>query len=242
MLKGNDALYNNEYDLSVRVGSNGFSFSIRDVGKVVSLSKKIEADLFTLSKKEIISLFDSEKEILFSDYNKISLIIETDDYTFVPKPFFKPTDIDVFFHFQFPKDKKQIVTFNYINSWNTANIFSLPANLYKALEELFPENEFKHQLSHLLSEVITSKEDHIHVWVRSKIIDIILIKNGKLTLLNSFLCETKEDMAYYILRLVEEFKFDVESVRISLHQYTLKENLYDIISRYVKFCKIIPQQ
>ena len=243
MFERTDATYNtNEYNLSIRISSDGFSLSIQDANNKSLLAKNTNADLYSLTKKEIKDLLYSESDILLSDYNNINIIVETDNYTFIPKSIFQIAEIDTYYNFLFPKDKKQLVTFNPISRWETTNIYSLYSNLNKVLEEFFPETNIQHQLSYLLSEKALTKEDHIYIWRRPKFIDVILIRNSELTLLNSYSYEATEDAVYHILRLVEEFKLDVEKVKISLYQRSNQEDLYTILSLYIKYCKILPQQ
>ena len=230
---------NNNYSLSIRVSSDGFSLSVLDQAGGVLVVREVSALLFQMQKDEIITLFETKMGVVPSDYSEVQLIVETDLYVFVPSPIFKTENIDDYFYFQHPKDKTQIVLFNRILNWDTVNVFSLPLEVNEALNKLFPDLAVAHQLSYFLSEKRKTKEDGIYIWVRPKVLDVVVLKSGMLSLINSFAYQTAEDFTYYVLNIFDQLKLDTETIAVKLYQRNNSKDFKNMISMYVNRCEIV---
>ena len=230
---------NNNYSLSVRVCLNGFSLSMLDQAGATLVSREVPASLYQMRKEEVIELFQTKAGVVPSDYSEVQLIAESDLYVFVPAPLFNLQCIDDYFYFQHERDKTQIVLFNRIPVWDTVNVFSIPLALHEALNELFPDSAVAHQLSDLLSGKIKTKEDCIHIGVRPKMLDAVVLKSGTLSLINSFAYQTAEDFTYFVLNIFDQLKLDTEKVAVRLYQRNNSADFKDLISMYVKHCEIV---
>jgi len=224
--------------MNIRFSSDGFSLSVLDKSGVLLVRRDVsEPLLFQMQKNEIVQLFETQAGIVPSDYNEIQLTVETDFYVFVPSSIFKTQNIDDYFYFQHEKDKRQIVLFNRVPNWDAVNVFSIPAQLNEALNELFPDTVVNHQLSYFLSEKNRTRENGVYVWMRPKMFDVAVVKSGMLTLVNSFAYNTVEDVAYFILSIFDQLKLDTEKIGVEIYQ---RENSLDfsIIAEYgVKITK-----
>jgi len=216
----------NEYKLSIRFSSDGFSLSILDKTDVSLVKRDVFESLFQMQKNEIVQLFETQAGIVPSDYNEIQLIVESGFYVFVPSSIFKIQNTDDYFYFQHEKDKRQIVLFNRIPNWDAVNVFSIPAQLNEALNELFPDAVVNHQLSYFLSEKIRTRENGVYVWIRPKMFDVAVVKSGILTLTNSFAYHTAEDFAYFILSIFDQLKLDTETIAVTITNYELRNTKF----------------
>lgn len=229
----------NEYNLSIRITSDGFSLYLLEQNAKVLLSKKVEAPLFSLSTSEIENIFKQEKDIILSDYSQIQIVVETNTYTTVPAALFIPSESDHYFHFEHADDKDKIVLFNRIPASDIINIFSLPLTLNKALTRQFPETTPDHHITYFLKERIKERRDSIHVWIGKTSVDIILYKDNRINLINNYSVTSNEDIIYYILFLAETFHFDTETAQFILYQDDNRKEVSDLLSAYVKNCKTV---
>jgi hypothetical protein len=225
-----------DYRLSIRFGSDGFSLSILDQTGSALVRRDVSEPLFQMQKDEIIRLFETQSGIVPADYSEVQVIVESDFYVFVPAQIFNFRHIDDYFYFQHEKDKRQIVLFNRIPNWDAVNVFSIPAQLNEALSELFPDSVVTHQLSYFLLEKIHTKEDGMYVWMRPKIFDVVVVKSGTLTLINSFAYNTAEDFTYFVLSIFEQLKLDTEKIAVKMYgkfNYELQITNYGINAEIV---------
>jgi len=227
----------NQYSLSIRFSSDGFSLSIFDEFNSFLSTKKISVLLFSLSEEEIIQLILQEPETQVS-YRKIRLICESDVYTFVPVLVFKQEEARDLLCFQHKLDKKEVVLYNKLPKWEVVNIFSIPMVLYAALLRLYPDTPLEHQVSHFLTDYVNVRsESTVHLWVEPKRMDVVVIKNGNVALINSYTYQTPEDFTFYTLSLFEQLSLDSETCMIRLFNVDKKNQLQHYLQKYVKNCE-----
>ncbi|HEY6914849.1 MAG TPA: DUF3822 family protein [Paludibacter sp.] len=222
----------NSYTLSIRINSDGFSLLINDESGLLLSTQNISTSLFNLSAEEIVRIISIETPYY---YEKVNIICESDSYIFIPTLFFKREEAMDFLYFQHKKQKNERVIYNYVSDWDTVNVFSIPATLEQALARLFPESIIEHQLSWLLKNKIKPLQTNsLSIWVRSKMMDVVALKNGKLQLLNSFSYQTPEDFTYHALDIIEQLSLDIEKCDVFLYNSDKKTELGKILEKYAK--------
>ena len=239
MEKASDSMHTNQYSLSIRFSSDGFSLSVNDENDALISSKKISASLFSLSEKDISLLLTKETETKLV-FRSIRLICNLDNYTFVPEPLFSPAEASDLLYFQKKTEKNEHVLYNNVPSWNMVNIFSIPVELQKAISNIFPESAIEHHLSYLVTEQIKTRTgSSLHIFVRSKIMDTVVISKGVLTLVNSFVYTTPEDFTYYTLNLFEQLALDTENCGVYLYSQDKMTEYINNLQKYIKSCESI---
>ncbi|HRR62726.1 MAG TPA: DUF3822 family protein, partial [Paludibacteraceae bacterium] len=92
-------------------------------------------------------------------------------------------------------------------------------------------------------QVYTNKEENLNVCLREHLMDVVAIENNRLMLINSFVFQTPEDFVYYLLRVIEELSFDIDSCKIRLFNYEkYHSKLYNLTQKYMKHCEIIEKK
>lgn len=229
-------IHNNQYSLSIRFSSDGFSLSVSDENDNRISTKRIPASLFSLSAKDIRTLLEKQEEIKYV-YRSIRLVCEHDYYTLVPQEIFAPAEVADMLYFQKTPDKTEHVLYNNVPSWDAVNIFSVPVELFKALSVAFPETEIEHHVSHLLNKQIKSRGGNsMHIWVRPKTMDTAVIAKGNLLLVNSFGYNTTEDLVYYTLNLFDQLGVDTEDCEVYLYNQAKQPEHVSNLRRYLKHC------
>src|SRR5659263_159805 len=123
--------YNNQYSLSIRFSSDGFSLLIYDELKRLLTTKKIPADLTSITYEEIIDLLLEDVETILS-IKKIQLIYESDTYAFVPASIFREEHAADFLFFQDKLNKNDKIGYNKLPYWDTVSVFTVPKVLNDA--------------------------------------------------------------------------------------------------------------
>jgi len=230
---------NNQYSLSIRFSSDGFSLWVDDISGFLISSKTIARPFISLSKNDIVKIIEHEADALLN-YQNIRLIYESDFYTFVPSTLFEiGNEID--FMFASNKiDKKDCIISNQISNWETVNIFSLPINLRDAINQLFDNVNIEHHLGYFLTEKIKLRnESGVNIWVRSKIMDVVVIINGNLHLINSFNYNSTEDFTYFTLNIFDQLSLDTNFCKLKLFNTEGNNEIQNIIQKYIKVVEIV---
>lgn len=228
----NNNLYNNSlYNLSIRICLDGFSLYVYDQSKVLISFKNVAALLFSLSSEEIFKLLTEETLL---NYKSVRLICESENYTFIPTLFFKSEEAIDYIQFQAKLPKSDQVIINRIPAWDTVNVFSIPKTLFSAITHVYPNAIIEHHISYFLSEWVKLQTDSIvYNWVRSNIMDIVVISNGALKLINSYKFITSEDFTYHTLDLYDKLSLDIENCKVVLFNTDKKPELQKTLEKYV---------
>jgi len=228
-----DSTISNQYSLSIRISSDGFSLSVVDGSDSLISTKIIPTILTSLSAEQITTLINKETQI---NYRNIHLIYESDIYTFVPAPVFRSNEAAEYLNFQQNKTtKNDIVLYNYLPVWDTVNVFAIPKAIQAALSQLFPNTIIEQHVSYFLStKVKTQHENALFIWTRPKTMDIIAFKNGKLYLLNSYLYLTADDFTYHTLNIIDKLSIDTDKCKVGLFNAEKKPELKKTLEKYLE--------
>ena len=228
-----DSTISNQYSLSIRISSDGFSLSVVDGSDSLISTKIIPTILTSLSAEQITTLINKETQI---NYRNIHLIYESDIYTFVPAPVFRSNEAADYLNFQQNKTtKNDIVLYNYLPVWDTVNVFAIPKAIQAALSQLFPNTIIEQHVSYFLAtKVKTQHENALFIWTRPKTLDIIAFKNGKLYLLNSYLYLTADDFTYHTLNIIDKLSIDTDKCKVGLFNAEKKPELKKILEEYLE--------
>ncbi|MEI8085410.1 MAG: DUF3822 family protein [Paludibacter sp.] len=232
-------IQNNQYSLSIRFNLDGFYLSVLDISNTLISAKKVSIPIYSTPKAEIAKIIEREADGLL-DYQNIRLICELDGYIFVPNALFEKENEADYFLFEHKLDKNDCIISNNISSWETVNVFTIPISLKEALNQLFPNSIIEHHLSYFLTDKIKSRnEESVQIWVKSKIMDVVVITGGNLQLINSFSFNTPEDFTYYTLNIFEQLSLDIESCKVKLYNTEGNNELQRLLQKYVKQLTVI---
>lgn len=231
----------NEYGLSIRLTSDGFSLSVLDgAGGPALLRREVHAPLFELSSSELVTLFNNELEAFSADAVDVSLMVQSDCYVLVPDVLFRLQQVDDYFYFQYERDERWLVLFNRVPEWSCVNVFSLPLALYEALTTWFPDVSPKHHVTEFLESRVDRKGSQVVLWVGSPTsVDIAVVADGRLQMVNRFACRTVEDVAYFALSCLEQFGLGQDNTQVRICQYGNAAACRELLSRYVERCEVI---
>ena len=192
-----------QYTLSIRLSTDGFSFSIYN---------PIHDDSFSVIEKEIdtsLSLTANlkavfhELDFLGHSYKRVNIMLASKRFTIVPLDLFEEEQADLLFYHNHQKRENETVIYNILKKNNVVVIFGIDKSTYAFLNEQYPEARFYSQSTPLIeyfsikSRLGNSKK--MYASVRKDAIDIYCFERGQLLLANSFECMQTEDRIYYLL-------------------------------------------
>ena len=208
-----------QYTLSIRLSTDGFSFSIYNPIHDNSLSiieKEIEPSLsLTANLKTVFH----ESDFLSHPYKRVNIMMAGKRFTIVPLELFEEEQAELLFYHNHQKRENETIFYNILQKNNVVVIFGIDKSAYTFLKEQYPEAHFYSQSTPLIdyfsikSRLGNSKK--MYVSIRQKGIDIFCFERGHLLLANSFECTHTEDRIYYLLYAWKQLEFNQE--RDELH-------------------------
>lgn len=202
------------FKMSIQVRLNGFSFCILNCSNnEIAWYKKID-----LGKehspveilKEIEKLY-AEETILQNEFQEVIVLFSNNLYTLVPESFFIEEEASTYLKFNTKILKTDVVAHDVL-SHELVNVYIPYTNINNYFFDKYGEFEFRNNISVLIEAVLAkhneSKNAQVYLNDYSSYYDLVVVKNNKLLLANTFQYETKEDFIYYLLFTAEQLEID----------------------------------
>ncbi|MDO8928975.1 MAG: DUF3822 family protein [Bacteroidota bacterium] len=220
-----------EYNLSIQVGLDGFSFSVLDVirkkyivlrhiplivGKLQFLAKKIEA------------IFDQEDK-LNASYQSVSIIYSTHKASLLPKAYSGSELAKKVAELTNDISKNEDIAVNDLPGFNQQLIFSYPKELITLLNRKFTEFHLKHKSVPMLAAAVNQrneKKNSLLINFEKKYIRMIAIKDMQIALFNSFYFKNESDFLYYTLNICHTLQIDPERDELLIGGYVADDSGY----------------
>jgi hypothetical protein len=232
---------NNLLKLSIQVRLNGLSFCIlNSITKDVVWYKKTEfqKDFNPIKILKQLELHFNEENKLQEFSGDVVLIFSNDLYSLVPEEYFIEEEASNYLKFNTKILKTDVVAFDHLQDQKIVNVYIPFTNITNYLFDKFGEFEYKHGIS-VLCQAVLQKPSHegVHAYlnVYANYYDLVIVKDNKLLLSNTFQFDTKEDFIYYLLFTAEQLEMDPSEFNLLLLGDIDKEaDIYKIAYTYVK--------
>ncbi|EJX08254.1 hypothetical protein EVA_03616 [gut metagenome] len=202
------------YSLSIRLSTDGFSFSIHHP----SVEDGCDFETYpinagysmTANLKEMLA----HTEALKHPYARINILYDTPRFTTIPFDLFEDEQMETLFYHNFPRESNEMVLCNVLGKSNLVILFAIDKHVHQTLIEQFPSARFFATASPL-TEFFTQRSrlgNHrkLYAHVRRQSLEVFGYNPGKPMLLNSFPCKHLSDRIYYLLYIWKELGFDQE--------------------------------
>jgi hypothetical protein len=227
------------YELSVQMSFDGFSFSILDTirNKYILLrsSEPDENKYFTADN--IIELI-SKDDFLTKKYRKTNLVIPSSGFTLVPAPLFDPGKKDEYFTFNLIKNESDIVLTNKIPDPDAFIVFSVPVSLSEISTRFYPAAYPFHHTKPLLNQVSHNSKStdsrYIHVHVEKEFFNMLIFDHNILKFSNTFNYRNISDILYYVLNVFKGMGINHDE---TIHFSGQTEKYDDLFSNFALYIR-----
>lgn len=252
---GLNYLFTNNYDLSIRILPDGFSFTVFDTlkTKFISLEEFRYPDTVNLQSvygsKEFCNWLDHvfyHSYLLQESFNKTTILTGGLKYTLMPTPLFDPAHTRKYLGFNHAIQDADVVFYDTIKAPEACLIFSVPSDLNEWIKSHYPGSRQLHRCGSLIRSFYlqfkgVSPVTRILANVEADLIDIIIFKGSDFLFCNSFHYSTRTDLLYYLLFVMEQLKINTEESPLYLSGIVETESeLYKLIATYFRFVDFIP--
>ena len=227
-----------QYTLSFRLGTDGFSFSIYNPIQENSLSVLEKEIDMSLSLTANLKSSFRELEFLTYSYKRVNVMITGKRFTIIPLELFEDEQAEIIFHHNHPKRENEIILYNVLKKNSIVVIFGIDKSAYSFLLEQYPDARFYSQSSPLIDLFSTKSRlgnsRKMYASLRPDAIDLYCFERGHLLLANSFECAHIQDRIYYLLYTWKQLGFDQERDELHLTGVLAdKEVLIKELKKYI---------
>jgi hypothetical protein len=199
-----------QYTLSIQVSLDGFSFTVFD-----KLNKKVVAIKTTpvkISSKSLLvrhlkDWLESES-FLKKRFKNVQVFVFTSPFNLVPEEFSEDKLPDNLISFLFQEDANLELYTNKIEILNARLVFSVQSDLIALLDQFFNSNkEILHPVSAFLSNPLKGEKRNLAILISTqKYFYLVIYRNDKLLLANSFQNLHQSDLIYNVLNSFQQLE------------------------------------
>ncbi len=228
--------------LSIQVSLNGLSFCVADtVSHKIRYSDTIlfPEELNIIEVEEQLDILFQKHELTTKQFDEVTVVHRNTLFSLVPKALFDPNSLSEYLKFNtrvFPTDA---LAYDEVENQDMVTVYVPYANINNYVYDIFGEFTFLHNGTIIIQSLLNGHGSHkeaiCYAHVSKKQLDICVIAQKRLLLYNSFLYETKEDFAYYLLFVLEQLELDTDQVSVKLFGAIEEDDsMYDLCQNYIK--------
>jgi len=232
-----------EYKLSILLSQNGFSFVL------FYIERNFFSGLASFEYKGLKKTsnycsafreFAESNEYLTLKYNEVTIIYESPNTTLIPTPLFIKNEKEQYLKFNSWKKTEDIVLIDNLINLEANNVFSIPIDINKMLNNLFPGSKTHCHISALIENIMIVNKNlplkmRVFVNVRKDLFDIIITEGSSLIYHNTFPHKSNEDFIFYILYVFNQFKINPEDIDFSFSGLIDNDSkLFEIAYKYIR--------
>ncbi|WP_300725810.1 DUF3822 family protein [uncultured Bacteroides sp.] len=236
-----------QYTLSIRLSTDGFSFSIYNPLGGSDFYFRSYAVNTQRSMAANVKSFLAETDELNHSFKQTNILIHTSRYTPVPLEFFEDEQSETLFYQNLPKQNNELILCNVLGKSNVVILFSIDKLTHLYLSEKFPDARFfstvSPQIEYFCTRSKKGNNDKLFANLHNNSMDVFGFIKGRLQLVNSYSVTTREDRCYYLLNIWKQVGFDQETDELHLTGMPEQRNqLMDALKRYIRHIFIINPQ
>jgi hypothetical protein len=227
--------------LSIQVRLDGLSFCVLNcrTNEIVWYKKQDFPKEYNPVKilEQIELLYQEEKE-LQNHIDEVVLLFSNDLYSLVPEAYFIEEESSNYLKFNTKILKTDVVAHDSLAGNELVNVYIPYANIINYFFDKYGEFEYKHSISVFAETVLklnSGEGTTAYLNNFTDYFDLVIVKNNKLLLCNTFSYDTKEDFIYYLLFTAEQLELDPSQFELCLLGDISEESpLYAIAYTYIK--------
>lgn len=253
---GLNYLFTNNYDLSIRILPDGFSYTVFDTLK----DKFISIEEFASpSSQNLLQAFGSNEYtqwldqiikqyyLLKEEFNKVTILTGGNKYTLMPAPLFDPAQTKKYLAFNHPLSENDALLYDLIKSPESCLIYALPVSLKEWITKNYPGARSFHVCGSLIRNFQMQARGENHITrilanIQADTLEVIIFKGADFHFCNSFRYITQTDLLYYLLFVLEQLKINTELSPLFLSGSIGNDNgLIKLLKKYIRNVDPIPE-
>lgn len=224
-----------EARLLVEISSQCISYIVLDNGNecVAICSRQYAKDVAGVDKAgNILKQLVNEESILQEDFKNTTIIYSHPQSIMVPADLLEEAQKKDMLELVHGDMSDSFIRSDFLFRQYTHNIYPVPKQVDAVATYLFRSPVTTHLYS-LLPDMYQAGGTNLHCIFNPSSFTAMLVIEGKLQLIQSFVFKTPEDVAYHLLQMCEAFGADISLTNVQLHGLIDRtSNLYTELYKY----------
>lgn len=235
--------HNHIKDLSIQISLSGLSFCI--LNRSTKTIEFLKNQTFDKKANPFETLEHLKKaletySLLSQSFSSVLVIYQNELSNLVPKAFFDEAQAADYLKFNSKILTSDFISHDEIAINESVNVYVPYVNINNLIFDTYGVFEYKHAATILIDSILEkhskANESELYLNINSQHFELIVLKDKKLLLYNSFEFATKEDVIYYLLFTMEQLHLNPETVKLQLMGLIDKDDeMYALIYTYVRY-------
>jgi len=220
-------------DLYIEISTQGLSYIILDRGICIALViYHFEAGTSDDTAAGYIHQVIKDQPILLQKFKSIHIIYSYVPAVLVPQAFINNMDNNAILELVYGDDSERVTRTDFLYRYAIQNVYGVPSVVEMVMTRYFGVAEFTHIFS-LLPDVVKEHGNFLYCIFSAGNLKALLIKEGKIQVIQNFKYTTPEDVAYQLLNLCHRFEVSANEVVIRLSgMIDINSALYNELYKY----------
>lgn len=225
-----------EYKLSIQISLNGFSFSMvaPNLNKLLAFKQTaLQISNAKLIPRRFVEWLN-EEQLFRLTFAEVEIIIENQNFALIPQFLSEKERNNILAQNLFTAETEFAVKKRIIENSDFELLFTLPKQLEEICLETFYKVEFNHVMGKLLENLPPiEQENGILILTFSEVIYLVIFKQNKIELANSYKVLHNNDIVYFVLSAANLNQIQPKTTEVFLvENYKTWENLKEELSTY----------
>ncbi len=236
------------YSLAIQFNESEFTYCILDLKRnkyiVLQQFKRIEYKAAQTKSKhpfqDFLNHLMMDMPWLKNPYKSVLIAYEGKRSTFIPGPLFDPAERDHYLQFNFHSEGEEQSYSDHLVPFDTHLVFPVPVSTDGAIHHHYPSVRIHHLASVLIESIWINYKNRINssrvfLHLRENIFDLVLFDGRQLSYCNAFQYQNAEDIAYYLIFVLEQLSINPENIPVVLlGKAERNASLYELLARYIR--------
>jgi len=244
VITNNDITQKTYKKLSIQVSLSGLSFCVIDlITNKILITNSITFEKNIVIEEQLWRVF-VDYPILNNFYDEIIVVHNNNLNAFVPNSLFTVSFLGSYLQYNTKVFETDFFTFDAILPYEINNVYVPFVNINNFLLDHFESFDYKNSNSILVKKIIEiSKnvdEKQVFVHVQKETFEVVVVKNQKLILFNSFSYSSPQDFIYYLLFTFEQLQLNPELISVKMFGNCIEEDAhFKIAYQYIRNCSLL---
>jgi hypothetical protein len=233
--------------LSIQVSNSTFCYSIIDWSNSKQLLLKdyhFDSSIKNYNVLTNLEVVYSDNPILNKPFKKISVSIVNNTYTIVPAPFFDSNEAEVYLKLNCKLQNDDFVLYSSMKNMNAYCIFAMDKKIKSFFDFKHTGVKYLHQAmvlnDALLNNFKNNDQTHVIANIRQSEFDLVVLKNKKTEMINSFSYTNADDLLFHLLYACEQLSINPDKQEILISGEILKNSaIFEKMSKYIRHVRFI---
>ena len=237
MAKRKTSLSKSNNKISILTSQGGFSFLVHSDNEVLALQHKEYETNSPENQLENIEKLINEDLISQYQINEAHLTFDDPLFTNVPDQYFDQEQAPHYLKYNTELLPGDYIDIDNVSTLELEVVYIPIMNINNYFVDKIGNVSYNHQMSSLLNFIKPDNNFEENVFINRYFDNcyIIAFFKNKCHLANRFKVQTDEDLAYYLLSVIDQLKFDREKLKLLISGFITKEcKAYHYFYDYVK--------